>query len=51
MDEVDDAAKGREGINSPIAKFLDDATLAIVQRRVRVGDAFLWRGEYKSASD
>src|SRR6476469_1711319 len=33
--KVEDAAKGREGINSPIAKFLDDATIAaIVQATV-----------------
>ena len=25
--KIDDLAKGREGINSPIGKFLDDATL------------------------
>ena len=28
--KVEDAGKGREGINSPIAKFLDDATLSAI---------------------
>ena len=32
---VDDRAKGREGINSPIAKFLDDATLTALLDRGR----------------
>src|SRR3546814_5859022 len=33
--KVEDAGKGRDGINSPIAKFLDDATLAaIVQAEI-----------------
>lgn len=52
--KVEDAAKGREGINSPIAKFLDDATLgAIVQATgATTGDAiFFGAATYKSASD
>src|SRR5688572_26316595 len=52
--KVEDAAKGREGINSPIAKFLDDATLAaIVQASgATTGDAiFFGAATYKSASD
>ncbi|MDR0183503.1 aspartate--tRNA ligase [Lysobacter arvi] len=52
--KVEDASKGREGINSPIAKFLDDATLsAIVQATgATTGDAiFFGAATYKSASD
>lgn len=52
--KVEDAGKGREGINSPIAKFLDDATLtAIVQATgAQSGDAiFFGAAEYKTASD
>lgn len=52
--KIDDAAKGREGISSPIAKFLDDATLsAIVQATgATTGDAiFFGAATYKSASD
>lgn len=52
--KVDDAAKGREGINSPIAKFLDDATLAAIisATGAQSGDAvFFGAATYKSASD
>ncbi|GAB2501979.1 aspartate--tRNA ligase [Lysobacter humi (ex Lee et al. 2017)] len=52
--KVDDASKGREGINSPIAKFLDDATLqAIVEATgATTGDAiFFGAATYKTASD
>ena len=52
--KVEDAAKGREGINSPIAKFLDDATLAAVVQAagVQAGDAiFFGASTYKTASD
>jgi len=42
--KVDDVAKGREGINSPIAKFLDDATLAsiLTTSSAQSGDALLF---------
>ncbi len=52
--KVEDATKGREGISSPIAKFLDDATLtAILQATgAATGDAiFFGAATYKSASD
>ncbi|MGJ7901135.1 aspartate--tRNA ligase [Lysobacter sp. 1R34A] len=52
--KVEDAAKGRDGINSPIAKFLDDATLAkIVELSgAQSGDAiFFGAADYKTASD
>ncbi|MEP6633741.1 MAG: aspartate--tRNA ligase, partial [Luteimonas sp.] len=52
--KIDAAAKGREGINSPIAKFLDDATLvAIVQATgAQDGDLLLFgAANYKTASD
>jgi aspartyl-tRNA synthetase len=52
--KIEDATKGREGIASPIAKFLDEATLAaIVQATgVQTGDAiFFGAAEYKTASD
>jgi aspartyl-tRNA synthetase len=52
--KVEDAAKGREGINSPIAKFLDDATLAAIVSATGAtnGDAiFFGAATYKSASD
>src|SRR5687768_5095101 len=52
--KVEDAAKGREGINSPIAKFLDDATLgAIISATgAQTGDlVFFGAATYKSASD
>lgn len=52
--KVEDKAKGREGITSPIAKFLDDATLnAILDATGAVdGDAiFFGAADYKTASD
>ena len=52
--KVEDAAKGREGINSPIAKFLDDATLAAIVQATgaQSGDAiFFGAANYKTASD
>lgn len=52
--KVEDAAKGREGINSPIAKFLDDATLAKIVEvsGAQSGDAiFFGAADYKTASD
>jgi aspartyl-tRNA synthetase len=52
--KIDDAGKGREGISSPIAKFLDDATLtAIIDAAgARSGDAiFFGAATYKTASD
>src|SRR5688572_32532490 len=52
--KVEDVAKGREGINSPIAKFLDDATLAAIVQATgaTTGDAiFFGAATYKSASD
>jgi aspartyl-tRNA synthetase len=51
---VDDRAKGREGLNSPIAKFLDDATLTAVLDAVgaQSGDmVFFGAGAYKTVSD
>ena len=52
--KVEDAAKGREGIASPIAKFLDDATLAAIVQATgaQTGDAiFFGAADYKTASD
>ena len=52
--KIDDLAKGREGINSPIAKFLDDATLDAILKATgaQTGDAiFFGAATYKSASD
>ncbi len=51
---VDDRAKGREGLNSPIAKFLDDATLDAVLDAVgaQSGDLVLFgAGPYKTVCD
>jgi aspartyl-tRNA synthetase len=51
---VDDRAKGREGLNSPIAKFLDDGTLMNVLDAVgaQSGDmVFFGAGEYKVVCD
>jgi aspartyl-tRNA synthetase len=51
---VDDRAKGREGFNSPIAKFLDDATLAALLDATGAisGDLVLFgAGAYKTVSD
>ena len=52
--KVEDVAKGREGINSPIAKFLDDATLDAILKATgaQSGDAiFFGAATYRSASD
>ncbi len=52
--KIEDAAKGREGIASPIAKFLDDATLAAIVQATgaQTGDAiFFGAADYKTASD
>lgn len=52
--KIEDAAKGREGIASPIAKFLDDATLAAIVQATgaTTGDAiFFGAADYKTASD
>ncbi len=52
--KIEDAAKGRDGINSPIAKFLDDATLAAIVQATgaQTGDAiFFGAASYKTASD
>lgn len=52
--KVEDAGNGRDGINSPIAKFLDDATLAaIVQATAAQSGDLLFFGAatYKPASD
>ncbi|MFZ5655606.1 MAG: aspartate--tRNA ligase [Pseudomonadota bacterium] len=52
--KIEDAANGREGISSPIAKFLDDATLsAIVEATgATTGDAiFFGAATYRLASD
>ncbi len=51
---VDDLAKGREGINSPIAKFLDDATLDALLGAVGAasGDLILFgAGPWKTVSE
>ncbi len=51
---VDDRAKGREGLNSPIAKFLDDATLANALDAIAAqsGDmVFFGAGSFKVVSD
>ncbi len=51
---VDDLAKGREGINSPIAKFLDDATLSalLAATGAQSGDLlFFGAGPYKVVCD
>ena len=36
--KVTDAAKGLDGINSPVAKFLDEATLATILQKTGAGD-------------
>jgi len=51
---VEDRAKGKEGVSSPIAKFLDDATLAKIldATRAESGDMiFFGAGVYKTVSD
>jgi aspartyl-tRNA synthetase len=52
--KVDDLARGREGITSPIAKFLDDATLLglVEATGATTGDAvFFGAADYRTASD
>ncbi len=52
--KVDDLAKGREGVNSPVAKFLDDAALDAVLKATRAesGDiVFIGAGKWKAVSD
>ncbi|GAB2625071.1 aspartate--tRNA ligase [Novilysobacter erysipheiresistens] len=52
--KIEDPAKGREGVSSPIAKFLDDATLAAILQATGAqgGDAiFFGAATYKVASD
>ncbi|MGY0618481.1 aspartate--tRNA ligase [Lysobacter sp. A378] len=52
--KVEDPAKGREGVNSPIAKFLDDATLAAILQATdaQAGDLILFgAANYNTASD
>ena len=52
--KVEDPAKGREGVNSPIAKFLDDATLAAIlaATSAQAGDLLLFgAGAYTTVSD
>ncbi|HET8765552.1 MAG TPA: aspartate--tRNA ligase, partial [Rhodanobacter sp.] len=52
--KVDDPAKGREGVNSPIAKFLDDAALAAVLKLTgaKAGDiVFIGAGKWKPITD
>jgi aspartyl-tRNA synthetase len=51
---VDDRAKGREGLASPIAKFLDDATLTALLEAVGAesGDmVFFGAGAYRTVSE
>ncbi len=51
---VDDPAKGREGVNSPVAKFLDDGALAAVlaATAAQAGDLVLFgAGSYKVVCD
>jgi len=51
---IDDLAKGREGINSPVAKFLDDAVLASVLKATgaQSGDMlFFGAGNWKTVTD
>ncbi|MDW2982584.1 MAG: aspartate--tRNA ligase [Rhodanobacter sp.] len=52
--KVEDLAKGRDGINSPVAKFLDDAALAGVLKATGAqgGDiVFFGAGAWKTVSD
>jgi aspartyl-tRNA synthetase len=51
---VDDLAKGREGVNSPIAKFLDDGALAalLAATGAQTGDlVFFGAGPWKTVCD
>ncbi|GLQ88501.1 aspartate--tRNA ligase [Dyella flagellata] len=52
--KVEDLAKGREGINSPVAKFLDDTALDAVLKATgaQSGDMlFLGAGKWKTVTD
>jgi aspartyl-tRNA synthetase len=52
--KLEDPARGREGVNSPVAKFLDDAALARVLElsRAQGGDLLLFgAGKWKTVSD
>ena len=52
--KVEDLAKGREGINSPVAKFLDDAALDGVLKATgaQSGDiVFFGAGKWKTVTD
>ncbi|MDR6938302.1 MULTISPECIES: aspartate--tRNA ligase [unclassified Luteibacter] len=52
--KVDDLAKGREGINSPVAKFLDDAALAQVLALTGAANGdivFFGAGRWKTVTD
>ncbi|MDO5505262.1 MAG: aspartate--tRNA ligase [Pseudoxanthomonas suwonensis] len=52
--KVEDVAKGRDGVSSPIAKFLDDPTLAAIidATGVQSGDAlFFGAADARTASD
>ena len=52
--KVTDVAKGLEGVQSPVAKFLDEATLATILQRTQAqdGDALLFgAGGWKTVSD
>ena len=52
--KIEDLARGREGINSPVAKFLDDAALGSVLKATgaQTGDiVFFGAGSWKTVSD
>ena len=52
--KVEDLAKGREGINSPVAKFLDDAALdgVLQATAAQTGDiVFFGAGSWKTVTD
>ncbi|HET6433318.1 aspartate--tRNA ligase [Dyella sp.] len=52
--KVEDLAKGREGINSPVAKFLDDAALdgLLKATGAQTGDiVFVGAGKWKAVTD
>ncbi len=52
--KVEDLGKGRDGVNSPIAKFLDDATLAamLAATGAQTGDLLLFgAGPWKTVTD
>ena len=52
--KIDDLAKGREGVNSPVAKFLDDASLSKILdiTAAQTGDMLLFgAGPWKAVCD